>query len=212
MQSANQPPEPHPSVQLNAADLHEAPEPLDANPDHSQDSDNALDPTEDQEALCANKIWDRPWINEPEETQKKQQKEGTCILCGEQRHFIGSWSKCQVMGHAIWTINGKDCNHIYRKQTSSLDLKDALNCRSDTDIFPTPAAFLCTMAFALDTLSAHLSSHSSHTLLLHTTLAFSANSIPTLVDSGTTDNFINESLAVLTPQNLWHLPYPPQAL
>ncbi|KAG5715225.1 hypothetical protein E4T56_gene3014 [Termitomyces sp. T112] len=36
------------------------------------------------------------------------------------------------------------------------------------------------MAFALDTLSAHLSSHSSHTLLLHTTLAFSANSIPTL--------------------------------
>ncbi|KAG5731783.1 hypothetical protein E4T56_gene1564 [Termitomyces sp. T112] len=59
------------------------------------------------------------------------------------------------------------------------------------------------MIVSLDTLPAHLSSHCSHTLL-HTILPFSTNSIPTLVDSGATDNFIDEFLAVLTPQDLWH--------
>ncbi|KAG5730374.1 hypothetical protein E4T56_gene11599 [Termitomyces sp. T112] len=62
------------------------------------------------------------------------------------------------------------------------------------------------VVFSLDTLPAHLSSHLFHTLLLCTILPFSANSIPTLVDSGTTNNFINKSLVVLAPQYLWCLP------
>ncbi|KAG5726004.1 hypothetical protein E4T56_gene1622 [Termitomyces sp. T112] len=56
------------------------------------------------------------------------------------------------------------------------------------------------MVLSLDTLQAHLPFHSSHTLLLHTTLPFSANSVPTLVDSGTTNNFIDEPL-VTTPDH-----------
>ncbi|KAG5720949.1 hypothetical protein E4T56_gene873 [Termitomyces sp. T112] len=56
-----------PPSQLNTANLHEAPEPLDANPNNL---DNILDSTEGQEALCANKIQDRPWIDIPEETQE----------------------------------------------------------------------------------------------------------------------------------------------
>ncbi|KAG5721783.1 hypothetical protein E4T56_gene8152 [Termitomyces sp. T112] len=55
-------------AQLNAADLQEASELQDAN---SDDHNDILDSTNDQEALCMNKIQDRPWINIPEETQKK---------------------------------------------------------------------------------------------------------------------------------------------
>ncbi|KAG5349752.1 hypothetical protein C0989_002041, partial [Termitomyces sp. Mn162] len=135
-------------AQLNTANLHEAPEPLDANPNNLNDT---LDSADNQEALCANKIQNRLWINVPEETQKKQQKEGACILC---------------------------------------------------------ATLLCTMVFAPDNLSAHFPSHSSTTLLLHTTLPFSNNSVPTLVNSGTTDNFVDKSLAALTPQHLQCLPTP----
>ncbi|KAG5725246.1 hypothetical protein E4T56_gene12714 [Termitomyces sp. T112] len=62
--------------------------------------------------------------------------------------------------------------------------------------------------FSPDTFPAHLSSHSSHTLLLCTTLPFSTNSISILVDSGTTNNFINKSLAALALQHLWSLPTP----
>ncbi|KAG5335144.1 hypothetical protein E4T56_gene10786 [Termitomyces sp. T112] len=61
------------------------------------------------------------------------------------------------------------------------------------------------MVLSPDTLPAHLS---SHILLLCTTLPFSTNSVPTLVNSGATDNFINESLAALTSQHLWHLSTP----
>ncbi|KAG5734840.1 hypothetical protein E4T56_gene653 [Termitomyces sp. T112] len=53
--STNPPPEQHPLAQLNAADLHETPEPLDTNPN---DHDSISDPTNDQEALCANRIQD----------------------------------------------------------------------------------------------------------------------------------------------------------
>ncbi|KAG6863746.1 hypothetical protein C0993_010475 [Termitomyces sp. T159_Od127] len=54
---------------------------------------------------------------------------------------------------------------------------------------------------------AHFSSRSSQTLYLHTTLPSSPPPINTLVDSGTTNNFINKSLAMLaaTP---WRLPIP----
>ncbi|KAG5717928.1 hypothetical protein E4T56_gene1699 [Termitomyces sp. T112] len=45
-----------------------------------------------------------------------------------------------------------------------------------------------------DNLPAYVLSHSSTTLLLHTTLPFSNNPIPILVNSGATDNFIDESM------------------
>ncbi|KNZ81306.1 hypothetical protein J132_02078 [Termitomyces sp. J132] len=64
------------------------------------------------------------------------------------------------------------------------------------------------MVFALDNLPAHLPSHSSTTLLPHTTLPFSNNSVPTLVDSSTMDNFINKSLVALTPHLLQCLSAP----
>ncbi|KAG6864476.1 hypothetical protein C0993_008840, partial [Termitomyces sp. T159_Od127] len=60
------------------------------------------------------------------------------------------------------------------------------------------------MALSLDTPSAHLPSLSSQTLLLHTTLPHSSTLVNTLIDSGATDNFIDEFLATLaaTPQKL----------
>ncbi|KAG5349409.1 hypothetical protein C0989_004081 [Termitomyces sp. Mn162] len=61
------------------------------------------------------------------------------------------------------------------------------------------------MVLTLDNLPAHLPFHSSHTLLC-TTLPSSNNLIPMLIDSNATDNFIDEFLAVLTPQHLQCLP------
>ncbi|KAG6864742.1 hypothetical protein C0993_008574 [Termitomyces sp. T159_Od127] len=63
------------------------------------------------------------------------------------------------------------------------------------------------MALSLDTLLAHLTSQSSQTLLLHTTLLSSSASVNTLVDSSATDNFIDESLAMLAAMP-WRLPLP----
>ncbi|KAG5724955.1 hypothetical protein E4T56_gene12433 [Termitomyces sp. T112] len=54
----------------------------------------------------------------------------------------------------------------------------------------------------------NLPSHSSHTLLLHTSFSFSANFIYTLIDSSATNNFIDKCLAALIPQYLQHLPTP----
>ncbi|KAG5726081.1 hypothetical protein E4T56_gene1632 [Termitomyces sp. T112] len=81
-------------------------------------------------------------------------------------------------------------------------LEDALDCGPDPNIFSTLAPLLCTTVFAPDNLPAHLPSHSSTTLLLRITLLFSNNSIPTLVNSSTINNFINEFLAALAPQHL----------
>ncbi|KAG5337170.1 hypothetical protein C0989_010420 [Termitomyces sp. Mn162] len=164
--STNPPPGQCPLAQLNAADLHETLEPLDTNPN---DHNNILDPANDQEALCANRIWDSPWINMPEEMQEKRWKEGACILCG---------------------------------------LEDALDHGPDPDVFSAPATLLHATILTPDSPPVHLPSHSSTNLLLCTTLPFTTNPVPTLVDSGTTDNFINESLAVLTPHPLRHLPAP----
>ncbi|KAG6884110.1 hypothetical protein C0993_001364 [Termitomyces sp. T159_Od127] len=60
------------------------------------------------------------------------------------------------------------------------------------------------MALSPDILSAHLPSQSSQALLLYTTLSSSSTTVNTLVDSGTTDNFIDESLVTLAamPQRL----------
>ncbi|KAG5337482.1 hypothetical protein C0989_009540 [Termitomyces sp. Mn162] len=162
--STNQSPGQHPPAQLNAADLHETPEPLDTNPD---DHNDIPDPANNKEALCANRIWDSPWIDVPEEMQEKQWKEGVCILYG---------------------------------------LEDALDRGPDPDIFSTLATLLHAMILTPDSPPVHLPSHSSTNLLLHTTLPFTDNPIPTLVDSGATNNFIDESLAVLAPHPLQHLP------
>ncbi|KAG5349718.1 hypothetical protein C0989_002205 [Termitomyces sp. Mn162] len=63
------------------------------------------------------------------------------------------------------------------------------------------------MVLTPDNLPSHLSSHSSTTLLLHTTFPFFFNHlVPTLINSGTTDNFIDKSLAVLAPHLLQCLP------
>ncbi|KAG5348707.1 hypothetical protein C0989_008830, partial [Termitomyces sp. Mn162] len=64
------------------------------------------------------------------------------------------------------------------------------------------------MMLAPDNPPAHLSSHSSTNLLLRTTLPFTDKPVPTLVDSGATNNFVDESLAALAPQPLRRLPAP----
>ncbi|KAG5333221.1 hypothetical protein C0989_006055 [Termitomyces sp. Mn162] len=86
--------------------------------------------------------------------------------------------------------------------SGSADHEDALDHRPDPNVFSTLATLLHAVVLALDTLPAHLPSHSSTTLFLRTTLPFSDNSIPTLVNSGTTDNFIDKALAVLAPHHL----------
>ncbi|KAG5333425.1 hypothetical protein C0989_005781, partial [Termitomyces sp. Mn162] len=164
--NTNRPPGQRPPAQLNAANLHDTPVPLDTNPD---DCNNILDPADDQEALCANRIQDSQWIDVLEEMQEKQWKEGACILCG---------------------------------------LEDALDHGPHPDVFSAPATLLHAMMLAPDNLPAHLPSHSSTNLLLHTTLPFTDKPVPTLVDSGATNNFVDESLTVLTPQPLRRLPAP----
>ncbi|KAG5726085.1 hypothetical protein E4T56_gene1635 [Termitomyces sp. T112] len=64
------------------------------------------------------------------------------------------------------------------------------------------------MILAPDNPPAHLPSYSSTNLLLRTTLPFTNKPIPTLVNSGATNNFVDESLAALAPQPLRHLPAP----
>ncbi|KAG5350086.1 hypothetical protein C0989_000247 [Termitomyces sp. Mn162] len=77
-------------------------------------------------------------------------------------------------------------------------LEDALDHRPDPNVFSALATLLCAMILALDSPPVHLPSHSSTNLLL--------NPIPTLVNSGATNNFINESLAALAPHPLQCLP------
>ncbi|KAG5350198.1 hypothetical protein C0989_012259 [Termitomyces sp. Mn162] len=72
-------------------------------------------------------------------------------------------------------------------------------------MFSALATLLHAMILALDSPPAHLPSYSSTNLLLCTTLPFTDNPVLTLVDSSTTDNFIDESLAVLAPHPLQHL-------
>ncbi|KAG5715683.1 hypothetical protein E4T56_gene465 [Termitomyces sp. T112] len=95
---------------------------------------------------------------------------------------------------------------VYGKQVSGLGLEDALDCRPDPNVFSALATLLCTIILAPDSPPVHLPSHSSTNLLLYTTLPFTDNSVPTLVNSGTTNNFIDESLAALTPHPLQCFP------
>ncbi|KAG5724402.1 hypothetical protein E4T56_gene15992 [Termitomyces sp. T112] len=94
------------------------------------------------------------------------------------------------MGHAVWTIDGEDY------------------CGPYPDVFSAPATLLHATVLAPDNPPAHLPSHSSTNLLLRTTLPFTDKPVPTLVDSGATDNFVDESLAALAPQPLCRLPAP----
>ncbi|KAG5329327.1 hypothetical protein C0989_009694 [Termitomyces sp. Mn162] len=164
--NTNRPLGQRPPAQLNAANLHDTPVPLDTNPD---DRNDIPDPANDQEALCANRIQDSQWIDVPEETQEKRRKEGACILCG---------------------------------------LEDALDHGPHPDIFSAPATLLRAMMLAPDNPPAHLPSHSSTNLLLRTTLPFTDKPVPTLVDSGATNNFVDKSLAALAPQPFRRLPTP----
>ncbi|KAG6867039.1 hypothetical protein C0993_007322, partial [Termitomyces sp. T159_Od127] len=175
---------PHPQTQLNAIDMQETLNLNQADNDLSQDPHNTLDYADNEVALCTSRFRNWPWIDVLEKTQEQQRCEEACILCSEQGHFINECPKCQVVRQAMWTIDGKDY------------LKDALNCRLDPDVFSTLATHLHATALSLDTLLAHLPSQSSQTLLLHTTLLTSAL-INTLVNSGATDNFIDESLMML---------------
>ncbi|KAG5734566.1 hypothetical protein E4T56_gene5513 [Termitomyces sp. T112] len=87
-------------------------------------------------------------------------------------------------------------------------LEDALDCGPDSDVFSTLATLLRATILSPDSPPVHLPSHSSTNLLLCTTLPFTTNPVPTLVDSGATDNFIDESLAALAPHPLRRLPAP----
>ncbi|KAG6882957.1 hypothetical protein C0993_008498, partial [Termitomyces sp. T159_Od127] len=154
-------------MQLNTTGMQEALDSNQADPNLPTDPHNTLDYANNKEALCTSMFRYWPWIDVLEEMQEKQQHQGACILCSEQGHFINKCPKRQVVGRAMWTINGKD------------------------SLFP-------------DTSSTHLPSQSSQTLLLRTTLPHSSTLVSTLIDSGATNNFIDESLATLatTPQKL----------
>ncbi|KAG5729497.1 hypothetical protein E4T56_gene4641 [Termitomyces sp. T112] len=90
----------------------------------------------------------------------------------------------------MWTIDGEDYHGPY------------------PNVFSTPATLLRATVLAPDNPPAHLPSHSSTNLLLHTTLPFTNKPVPTLVDSSATNNFVDKSLAALAPQPLRHLPAP----
>ncbi|KAG5728526.1 hypothetical protein E4T56_gene19554 [Termitomyces sp. T112] len=90
----------------------------------------------------------------------------------------------------------------------SLGLEDALDRGPHPDVFSAPATLLRAMMLTPDNPPAHLPSHSSTNLLLCTTLPFTNKPVPTLVNSGATNNFVDESLAALAPQPLRHLPAP----
>ncbi|KAG5332103.1 hypothetical protein C0989_007239 [Termitomyces sp. Mn162] len=97
---------------------------------------------------------------------------------------------------------------LHGKQVSGLGLEDALDCGPYPDVFSTPAPLLRTTVLTLDNPPAHLPSHSSTNLLLCTTLPFTDKLVPTLVNSGATNNFVDKSLTALTPQPLHCLPAP----
>ncbi|KAG5727488.1 hypothetical protein E4T56_gene12005 [Termitomyces sp. T112] len=94
-----------------------------------------------------------------------------------------------------------------RKRVGGLGLEDALDCGPYPDVFSAPATLLRATVLAPDNPPAHLPSHSS-TNLLRTTLPFTDKPIPTLVNSGATNNFVDESLEALAPQPLCRLPAP----
>ncbi|KAG5735301.1 hypothetical protein E4T56_gene10971 [Termitomyces sp. T112] len=128
-----------------------------------------------------------PWTPTPMTTMTFQTPPTTKKLYVQTGFGIAHGSTCQrkrrrnngrrVMGCTMWTIDGED----YRGP--------------DPDIFSTLATLLHAMILTPDSPPVHLPSHSSTNLLLHTTLPFTDNPIPTLVDSGATNNFIDESLA-----------------
>ncbi|KAG5329389.1 hypothetical protein C0989_009536, partial [Termitomyces sp. Mn162] len=105
------------------------------------------------------------------------------------------------------TASGSTCQRKRRRNDRRrARLEDTLDCGPHPDIFSTPATLLRAMMLAPDNPPAHLPSHSSTNLLLRTTLPFTDKPVPTLVDSGATDNFVDKSLAALAPQPLHRLP------
>ncbi|KAG6890190.1 hypothetical protein C0992_002847 [Termitomyces sp. T32_za158] len=108
---------PRPPAQLNASDTIEAPEPnLDKPVDPNAPIDDSTLP-KDVEALRANCFHssNKPWIDILLDVQECCRKEGACILCGEQSHFIGECPKRPAMGHMVWTFEGKECEYQFAK-------------------------------------------------------------------------------------------------
>ncbi|KAG6876937.1 hypothetical protein C0992_011306 [Termitomyces sp. T32_za158] len=85
-------------------------------------------------------------------------------------------------------------------------MEDFLNRGNNTS--PTPVSHLRTTVIALDTPLILLPSHSSQSLLLHTTITPSKETINTLIDSGATDNFIDKAWAALASGPPRRLPIP----
>ncbi|KAG6867263.1 hypothetical protein C0993_005122 [Termitomyces sp. T159_Od127] len=108
-------PRPCSQAQLNAADMQEALDPNQADPDPPTDSHDTPDYINNKKTLCVSRFRNWLWINVPEETQKKQWCEEACILCSEQGHFINECSKRQVVGQAVWTIDSEDCDFQFMK-------------------------------------------------------------------------------------------------
>ncbi|KAG6896427.1 hypothetical protein C0992_008361 [Termitomyces sp. T32_za158] len=90
------------------------------------------------------------------------------------------------------------------KRPCGLEMEGFLNRENNAS--PTPVSHLRTTVIALDTPSIFLSSHSSQSLLLRTTITSSRKTINTLIDSGATDNFIDEAWATLAPGPPQRLP------
>ncbi|KAG5348946.1 hypothetical protein C0989_007020 [Termitomyces sp. Mn162] len=129
-----------------------------------------------------------------------QQIKDILCLTPKQTTYNGYKALITQVNQRYWEDHSK--NMVPQTPWNTSSLEDALDYEPDPDIFSAPATLLCTTILALDNLPAHLPSHSSTNLLLCTTLPFTNNSIPTLVDSSVTDNFIDESLAALTPHPL----------
>ncbi|KAG6882758.1 hypothetical protein C0993_009268 [Termitomyces sp. T159_Od127] len=66
----NRPPEPRPQMQLNAANMQEAPDPNPADPDSSTDPHNTPDYANNKEALCTSRFRNQPWIDISEKMQE----------------------------------------------------------------------------------------------------------------------------------------------
>ncbi|KAG5730303.1 hypothetical protein E4T56_gene10551 [Termitomyces sp. T112] len=166
--------------------------------------------------LTSMKLWN-PWMptpmtmttfRTPPTTKKPYAQTGFRIahglMCQRKRRRNNGKRACASSVVSRDTLFAVVLNN--RKQVSSLGLEDALDCGPDPDVFSTLATLLRAMILTPDSPPVHLPSHLSTNLLLCTTLPFTDNPVPTLVDSSATNNFINESLATLAPHPLQCLP------
>ncbi|KAG6867100.1 hypothetical protein C0993_006845 [Termitomyces sp. T159_Od127] len=136
--NVNQPPGPCPQTQLNAADTQEALDPNQADSDLPTDPHNTSDYANNKEALHVSRFRNWLWIDVLEETQEKQQREGACILCGEQGHFINECPKRQVLPcFEFEQVSAADHPHTLLQ----LHLKSAQSFVLNTQLSKSPQVF-----------------------------------------------------------------------